>query len=157
MKEYFLTLLGVVILSALIGTLSIENGSGRYIRLVCSLCVLCSLILPLGNAFREEEWDLSFLWEENEEDMDYDEIYQDALLKNETSYAEQALKTMICDKFSLSSEQVEVYLEIVSKNGMSVPEKVTMLLRGKGILSDPRALISWVNETVGCRCVIVYE
>jgi hypothetical protein len=107
--------------------------------------------------FSEEEWDLSCLWGEEKEEIDYDEIYQDALLKNEIKYAEQGLKMKLCKEFSLSSEQIEIYLETVSKNGINVPEKVTVLLRGKGILSDPRTLVLWVNETVGCHCVIVYE
>ena len=156
MKNYFFTLLGVMLLSSLISVLCMEDGTKRYVKLVCSLCALCALILPLGEEILLGEWDLSFLEEHGDGSVNYEEIYGDALQKNEIKYAEEILKKEVCETFSLASDQLEVHLSVVSKNGNNTVSEIRVVLKEKAALSNPHPLILWLNDRVGCPAAVVY-
>ncbi len=159
MKEYLMTLSGVMILSVLIGTACAEGNVKKYVRLLCALCLLCALISPLLRIWSEGDFDVSRLWEntvESEEDR-YDEIYHQALIRNEISYAERLLKKQISERFNLDGSTFDTVIETVVKNGTYEPSRIRIILRDEAIFADPTKLIQYVNQTQKCECVIIYD
>ena len=159
MKEYFITLCGVMILSTAVGTACAEGNIKKYVRLLCSLCLVCALISPILSLGEEGEFDLSSLWEDltKGEDVDYDEIYHQALIDNEVTYAEELLKNKLSEEFDLEPSSLDVEIDIVSKNGTNQPELIRIVLRDNAIFADPQKLIQYINTTQKCECVIIYD
>ncbi len=158
MKEYLLTLVGVVIFSGVIVMIGAEDGAKKYIRLVCSLSVLCMLISPLTSLLRGGELSFEELWDDVQgEDQNYDEIYKDNLASHEMRYVEELLKKNIQSEFSLSSSDVDVRIKSVSKNGIYEVESVGVILRDRAVLADPKEIASLINSKMGCPCTIVYD
>ena len=81
MREYLTSLLSVSLLGGLLTMLSPEGDLKKYVRLLCSLCLLCAMVSPLFSTFAEGELSLDHLWERMEpsESLDYDEIYHQSL------------------------------------------------------------------------------
>ncbi|MBR2354143.1 MAG: stage III sporulation protein AF [Clostridia bacterium] len=158
MREYLLTLAGVVILSGVITMLGADGGVKKYIRLICSLSVLCALISPLLVWAREGNYSFD-AWRdmiENEE-IDYDEIYKESLKKHEIKTAENAFKYSISKELSVNISDFDVQFHTVTKNNKEELSSVTITLRDRGVLADPRRMADFVNSSLGCPCMILYD
>ena len=159
MKEYLMTLSGVMILSTLISTVCAEGNLKKYVRLLCSLCLLCALISPLFRLLSEGEFDPVTLWEDavEGEESDYDDIYHQALIENQVSYAEKLMKKQLSEEFELGEGTFDVRMETVSENGTAHVECVTLVLRDSAIFADPTKLAEYINETQKCECIVIYD
>ena len=158
MSEYLLTLAGVSILSGVVTMLGADGGMKNYIRLVCSLSVLCVLISPLITLAAGGELSLDGLWDSlNGEEIDYEEIYKESLESYEIETANQYLKRSIKESLSVDPSDFDVSIQTVSKNGITEAESVWVILRDKGVLADPDAIVSLVNSQLKCPAIIVYE
>ena len=153
-----MTLAGVMILSGVITLLGAEGGLKNYIRLLCSLSILCVLVSPLISLAADGELSLKDLWDSvGEEDTDYDEIFRESLEKYEIETAQRLLKESMASALSLDSGDFDVVIKIVTEQETAELESVTVILRDRGVLADPKAITSLINEELGCACVIVYD
>ena len=157
-REYLLTLVGVVILSGVILMLGADGSAKNYIKLVCSLSVLSALISPLSTlaaegGFSPADWLESI----KEEEIDYDEIYRESLDRYEKETVEKIIKDNVLRNISIKDSDLKIEAQIESKNNKNEITSVTVILRDRGLLCDPREIADLINETVGCPCVILYE
>ena len=152
-----MTLAGVVILSGVITLLGADGGLKPYVRLLCSLSVLCVLISPLISAVGGD-FSLGEFWSGTaEQGTDYEEAFRDAWQAHEIMAAEDALEEIMASSLSMKREDFEARIETHTENGNAELASVTVILRDRGVLADPKKISSYVNEALSCPCVIVYE
>lgn len=153
-----MTLAGVVILSGVITLLGAEGGLKNYIKLLCSLSVLCVLVSPLVSLATDGDFSLNDLWDSvQNEEVNYDEIYKESWKKYEIETAQKILKESMISKLSMEASDFEVAMKIVSKSETIELESVTVVLRDRGVLADPKKISSFINTELGCPCIIVYD
>ena len=139
--------------------LSPEGNLQKYLRLVIGLCLVCAMVQPLlgtlseGGTLLWKEW----LSEEEGETRDYNEIYNQALQSGTKAQATEVIAGRICQAFSLSEETASVEVVFVSENEILSVSEVRVTLRGEGVLTDPREIVSLVNSEWGCSCEVIYE
>ena len=158
MKEYFMTLISVVIFSSVIGMIGGESGAKKYIRLISSLCVLCAILSPMASLLLKGEPILDGILADREEmGENYVEIYHNAVALYEIEYAENVVKESIAAEFSLPSSGLEVDIKVVLKNGILTAEEIWVTLRDSAVLADPKRISEWVRDATDSPCVIVYD
>ena len=159
MREYLNTLVAVALFGGLIRMLSPEGGVQKYLRLTVALCLVCAIVQPLlGGVLDGGELSLSeWLSEAEAQETDYDEIYNQALQNGMQNQAIEIIKARIYRELPLSEETASVAAEFLSENGTVELKSVQVTLLGKGILCDPREIVSLVNTAWGCPCQVIYE
>ena len=158
MREYLMTLIAVSLFSGIVGMISPEGDLKKYVRLLCTLCLLCAMIGPVltlfaDSAFSAEDW----LEEVEKEEINYEEIYNNALISGEEAQAAETIQNSILQTFSLPSGSLEVSVKSKSKNDTDSPLDVTVILRDEAIFADPKKILAHIEKMGDGRCVIVYE
>ncbi|MBR2293193.1 MAG: stage III sporulation protein AF [Clostridia bacterium] len=154
MKEYLLTLMGVALLNGIVGMLSPEGGLKKYVRLVGALCLICAIAQPIFSFLSETDWRLDGLWQGEDTDTSesYEALYEDMLLSGSERYAAERLKGEIARKFNLGEDSFEVTVR-----GGEEKASVTVTLRDAAIFADPKEIISYIQESYGCDCTVIYD
>ena len=156
MKEYVMSLAVASLLVGIVGVLTPKKHKG-HVRLLCGLCMICLLARPLPEAFGDFDlFDYLENEQEDEENALYDEIYHNTVQKANAKKISDALKDMISKDFSLSKEEVSVNVAIEEEGETIVIKKTTVALSGNAVLQDPREIVSYLEDMLGCQCVIVY-
>ncbi len=159
MEGYLMTLIAVALMSGIVGMISPEGDVKKYVRLLCLLCLLCAMIGPALSALTNSEFSVDSLFgeTETEEPINYDEIYNNALIAGGEKQAEEAIKLSIIKEFDLPSDSLWITVQSKSKNDTNSLIEVTVTLGGKAIFADPQKIIQQVESMIDCRCIIVYE
>lgn len=159
MQNYLNTLLSVSLLGGMLSMLSPGGDLKKYLRLICSLCLLCAMVSPIFSVLAEGELSLDGLWEqiESSESLDYDEIYNQSLQNGNRESAKNIVKERILSEFDLSDDAIDVEAVFDIKNEKYSLAEIRVILHPKAIFVDPTVLCKWVNETYSCPCVAVYD
>ena len=159
MKEYLMTLTAVSLLGGILGMLSPEGNIKKYVRLAVSLCLVCAMLQPMLQLLSGEAPSLDELLgiSGEEETVDYDEIYHQALLNGSKEQIQQSLKQQLLKAFSLPYESLDVEAVLEMKNDVSQVKEIQVLLRDSAVFVDPREVIALVNESIGCPCTVIYD
>ena len=161
MNDYIMTLIGTVLVCSIAAMLAPEEGGMLgYVKLAAGLCVLCVAIAPLTSFIREAT-ELSigegFLDMDGGENGNFGEIYEGSLLGASEESASIGLRAMICRKFDLESDEVEVRVRLSDTGKEYKAQSVTVaLVGGKAIFTDPHEVIAYVTSAIGCNCEIIY-
>ena len=157
MRDFWMTLVGVSLLSGVVGIL-VPKGHKKYLRLLTGLCLLCVMADPLV-ALAEEgasalEQSLS-----DQEDLlsDYDEIYNKALQEADASYLASFIKIHLCQTIPIDQDDISVTAFLESDGEGSVLKRTTVILHAGAVAKDPHAIVEEVESLTRAPCVIVYE
>lgn len=159
MQTYWMTLIAVALLNGVAELLTSAGNLQKYVRLAGAFCLLCALVAPIGawlSSGVSDDVDRLFSSMETET-VDYDEIYCASIRDGSERSAEIFIQQRLIEEFHLSSDALEVQVQTVSKNDKLELEQVTLILKDRTMPVDPRALISYVNETWNCACTAVYD
>ncbi len=159
MEGYLMTLMAVALLSGIVGMISPEGDTKKYVRFAGLLCLLCAMIGPALTALTDSDFSMDDLTGETQTDdsVDYDEIYNNALIAGGEKQAAQTIKSSIIQEFDLPSDALEVTVQRMSKNDTDSPIEVRVTLGGKAIFADPKEIVRQVESILDCRCTILYE
>ena len=159
MREYLNALVCVVLFGGLVRMVAPEGALQKYLRLTVALCLVSAITQPLlGSLLQEGGFSFSeLLFSSESETVNYDEIYNQSLQNGSKAQAIEIIKAKIYQELSLSEETAEVGASFLSENGILTLEEVQVTLEGKGVLCDPRDIVSLVNSEWGCPCVVLYE
>jgi len=157
MREFWMTLLGVSLLSGVVEMLLPQEGEGKkYVKLVGALCVLTLLINPLASLLRG-------LWNEDPENIeeifsapetqDYEAVFSEAVLKGEREEIERLLEENIQRECGIQEGALTVRTHWEDDALTVVWVEVGM----DGITVEPHAVISYVENWLGCRCEFLYD
>ena len=161
MGEYVITLTVTVAVCTLATMLSPdgERGLGKYIRLVASLCILCVAIAPLASFIGRLyyfDFDLSFIEERRAEDGELQDIYSNMISEVSEAKVSQKIANMLREEYGLSDENTEVIAELFKDGDVYKIKKLTVLLSGKAIFTDPQIIREYLISLFDCECEIVY-
>ncbi|MBE6556675.1 MAG: hypothetical protein E7664_02890 [Ruminococcaceae bacterium] len=151
MQGYMLGLVAISLLCGVCDVLSPEDGTGRLVRFVSGLCILCVCMMPLGKLVSGIEWWNGLIDAAAADSEEYEEKFQMEMNALEESTVSEILQRELCQALKLSEEELSVTLRRTD----SVNVYVT--LSGKGIAADPRAIQTYVTERLDCVCEIIYE
>ena len=168
MREYvvsvvsFSSALGLVLLIVPDG---VRSGLKKHVRLIGALCLICLLISPaskLLDAFDKLSLgDISGLVGNPVSDGLYDkyeEIYNDYVNGSYGENVGDAVKDALFERFSIKRDNCRVMVDLFDNgDGISEPSKITVVLSGEGILSDPEKIKLFVSELFSCECAVAIE
>lgn len=161
MREYFIGVMSVIFFGGMITSLSPSAKGQKYLRLLCSLSVVGSIVLPIFSAFREQDFDVGEFAEifetENASEDIYGDIYNGAISDASILNAEITLKSEILREVSAKEEDFDVMVNTSLKNDVLCIESVTVKIYPSGIFINPREIENYVNERLECPCTVVYE
>ena len=159
MISYIYALIAVAVLAALAEMISPGGGNGKMIgniRFITGLCVMLALFSPIKEGIArltelsEDMGDIS--WEEEAENR-YETYWRDTLMGVTREECEAWIYDALAQNFSISREDCHVTL-IFSEQGESLPTVavVDILLSGRAVLKDPRAVESYIENALSVTC-----
>ena len=157
MNGFIITIISVALLGGIMGMLSPEGDTKKYVRFVGALCLLCALIMPVYGILSEGQIDLDSLFSFSEEtENGYEDVYINALSEGARENAEAEVKKQICESFGLSEESLDVSLELYYDGEKYNVSSATVSLHSSAVFADPREISALVNGLCGCSCSVIY-
>lgn len=163
MQQYLMGLFTLALCCAVVELLAPAGEGGgiaRHIKLMSALCLLCTLISPLISLL-QNGGELARIWEDwfkgwtdtDENTEQWEDRWQEESEQLDITYAEQVVAEMICTKFGLEAENVQV--ELIS-DGTTVRE-ARVALTGKAIWVDTHRMEAYIKDTFGWQGTIYME
>ena len=159
MKDYLFSLLGASLCIALISLLSPNGSSAKYVRLLSALFLICVLISPMhglidgirdlaNGELRLPEWG-------DTDSSDAEQELQSTLDNASKSYFLQSLTQMLEREFSISPGELRCSAVWTAVAGDQIkPSRIHVLLSGSAIWKDPKKIELFINELLGCECIV---
>ncbi len=157
MKEYISLLFGVCALSGMIGAIAPQGQTKKYLEIICSLCVICALAVPLLNGISEApSLDNFFGTEDSDEQIKYEEIYNNYILEGRLKDAEAALASDIEKACGAPAGSLGVRLDCTETQTGIEPLVVTVIISPRAIAVPPEEIKEFVANFTNTECTIVY-
>lgn len=158
MRSYFLTLFGVTLTAALVNVISPEGVMKKHIELICSICVIAAVAVPVVKGILTVDMEnINIVLEEEFETDDYDEIYNQNLLNTNKAAAEEMLKNELAQTLAVNSEGIDVDLVISQSDGSARIESVKVFIAPEAVSADPQKIKKYVAERLSAECEIIYN
>jgi hypothetical protein len=155
MKEYLIALFCVCCAAAVVKAISPEGATKKHIELICSVCIISAMALPLSNVISGIT-DIKSLFGDNEALVDnYDEIYKSHLLNEGIKSAEDAISRDVCKSVDVPDGAIKIRLYL-NENGEEV-SSATAIVGKDAVTADPKLIKDYVKSTLGAECEIVYD
>jgi hypothetical protein len=156
MKEYLITLFVVCAVSAIVRTVGPDGALKKYIELICAVCIIAVLVLPLGGVLSEVfELDTEFDTQK-QETTNYDEIYKSYLLQMGTASAEERMSSELCRELGVDENSIRIRLHI-SDDGEKRISRADAIIGAGAIDVDPRSVSEAIKNKLGVECEIIYD
>lgn len=158
MKEYVMTLVGVSLITGIVGMLCPKIHQ-KYLRLLCGFCVIAAMVAPLPSYLAEADASLLGIYDENgnEKETVYEEIYQETLLNADADRIEYYVKTLLISEFSVESDRISVSVELSQEENTVAIKNIMVALSGSAVLEDPHQITYYLESMLHCPCEIVYR
>ena len=160
MKEYFISIIAIALVGSLIISMLPSSSNAKYLRFICGLCAIGCIVFPLINA---DEMMIDFeslkelFYNEQDNDNDYEKIYNDAMAKAEISNAEISLKNEIVKAYSANHEDFDIEITTKKYSDDFYISKITLKIYPSGITLNVHLIKKYIEEQLGHECVIFYE
>ncbi len=155
MREYIITLFLVCCVAAIIRAVGKDSATKKYIELVCALCVISALVLPIFGA-NIDDFDIGAIFDETEnKGQNYDEIYKNYLLQEGKSSAENAIASDVCKQLGVSAGGVSIRLTL-NEDGTEIVA-ATAIVSGEAVNTDPSLIKQYISQALGTDCEIGYK
>ncbi len=158
MKSYLLTLFGVCLVSVIVRVISPEGVTKKYIEMICSVCVIAAVAMPVVKAIIGFDGDNIGIGLGNEyEEQNYGEIYNSNLLNENRLAAEEMLKNELVGLLSVSSDSLRVSLRVSQNADGVVIDSATVYIGGGAVAADPQRIKDYIGQRLSVECQIIYE
>ena len=160
MDEYVVSLTVTVAVCTLATMLAPgDRGLGKYTRLIASLCILCVAISPVSSFFQNVysiNFDMAIPDAEKNNEYELENVYLNMLTAASEADLSVKIEDMICREIDASEEDIEVFAELYEVDGEGKIKKLTVMLSGKAIFTDPQMIREYLLSLFECECEIVY-
>ena len=159
MKDYALSLLTVLIFSAL-ATLVAPTGKGeRAVRFALSLAVLLALVSPLlgeGGLQELTAGGAPLVTDAAEEARAAGALYY---LDAERARMKETLESALCTRFHLARDALSLDIEIYYQEDENLfgVTQIRVHLYGAGCLADAAGILSLLEKETGAECEVIYH
>ncbi len=157
MKEYLSVLVCVCAASGLVRAVSPEGTGKKYIEMICSLCVIIAISVPLvsgifGLADMNERLDA----EGGQLTENYGEIYNSFLREGEISAAEKSLGEGLAAYVGAQQDTLRVKIEYEQNEGKTLLTGAKVYILPKAISASPEKIKEYIKNALGVECEIIY-
>lgn len=141
--------------STLISVFTAKTRFCGSVRYICGICVLSALITVLNPLLRSVgglvDIDLSYT-----EDIGDGNAASDKLVTEQSAvYICEYVKTLIAQKYSLSSEDISVSVTLDAENRENIIIKsITLSFKNTDETLYPE-IARYISDTVGCECTVI--
>ena len=159
MKEYLITLMTVAIICGIISTLSPKEDIGKYVSLICGICALGVMVAPVSE-FLDGADGVDLMLQNGfviNSEEDYEKMFEESIVSTGVDQAEKTIKNNLCELFDSDTEAIDVELAVEKGKDSLKIKKVTVKEFPEGITVDVKRIIEYIEENLGCTCVIIYE
>jgi hypothetical protein len=163
MREYFGTLLCVAAVCGFAESLAPEGKDGglsKQIKLICALCVLSVIVLPITNLLgdlRDGKLDELLSFDAANAVFEYEEVFEEYIKEQNELGLSEGLESFICDEFLIDDDDIYVDADIVTENEKYRIGGVRVYISGKAIAKDPKKIIECVEKKTSSECEIIYK
>ena len=157
MKEYLATLFGVCLLSAIVRAITPESATKKYIEILCSLCVVAAIVLPIIKQISDYNGVDGLFEEIDYESYDYEEIYNSYIMDENIKMAQETLACELENKFGTDSGSIGVRLITEIIDGEIKTRLVKVILSAKAIAISPQEIENYIAQRLNCECQIIYD
>ena len=160
MKEYFITIVAVALVGAVIISMLPDQSNGKYLKFICGLCAIGCIVFPLlqvGDMSFDREHIADLFDKENIQEQNYGEIYNEAIKNAEIQNAEVSLKSAIIKEVSASEEDFDVEICLENKGDDFYISNVNVKIYPSGLFLNVHLIKRYVEKEFGCQCDIYYE
>lgn len=160
MKEYLLGVVVIALLGSVVMSLTPKNGSAGAMRLVCGLCAVGVIVVPLVSVLDGESLfdGVKDIFEVEDADLEYyDEIYNKKFDASCVKNAEILLKSEIIQGFNAAEKDFDVNIVLGCKGDEKYIDYVEVIIYASGISMDPHSVEKYIYERLGCICKTVYD
>lgn len=163
MREYLITLLcigSICGLAEMLAPSGKNGGLAKHLKLVCALSVLCVVAAPIGaflGELKQGKVDIFGDLDLDVTEQEYKETFIGYLEEYNADTISLALKDRICVEFDIKKEDIDVRTQLITEDEKCTIENITVALGVGAISKDPYAIAEFVENVVGCDCVIIYN
>ena len=155
MKEYFIALFLVSCVAAIVKAVGNDGATKKYIEMICALCVISAVIIPILGVNADMSDIISFFDEIVGVEQNYDEIYNKYLLEEGVSAAEDRMSADVCQRLSVGEEAIKLRLVLAEDGSCVVGAKA--YITNAALAADPSEVRGYVREVLGIECEIIYD
>lgn len=163
MKEYFGTLLCVACVCGIAEMLSPRgknDGLRSHVKFICALSIVCVVAAPIGsilNMIREGGF-VNYPFDDGYiKESQYQSVFREYVEAQNASVLSDHLESELCQKFEISSEDIEVSVRLLSEDDVYGIESITVFIGVKAIAKDPHLIIEYVRSKTNVECEIIYK
>lgn len=153
-KQWFYGILGLSLFGTVVEVLVPESGRDsmrKMVKLVVALCFLLAVLGPfLGNGAAVP--DLSALLSEGEK-ADYEALGEEKFQIWQLEQVKDAVVARLTAQFGIAEQDCRVSASLNEAGDALAGIWIT--LRGKALLTDPRAVENLISSDFSCPCTVV--
>ena len=160
MREFVLRILTISLLCGLIEQLTPageREGLRRSVRLLAGLFVLICMLTPLSRLDGAAIFARIGAWAREMEQTaqtEYEALMEEKLTLGSTAQLEEELYGLLERRLDLSRSDCTVRVETAREGDALVLAHVWVSVRGRAVLTDPRAIQTLIEERLECPCTV---
>lgn len=164
MKDYLVSVIWVSLIIGLVELVSPRiEGTGKYIKYIGCICVLCVIASPLSNVIKSSGEFSSDLKEElmegqdSDAKKDYESILKEYLTEHSIDKLKKRIKDTLEQNYSIPSGESRIVIHTGIDDGELKLEKTQIFLSGGSIFRNPYTIEEYFADMLGCPCEVAIE
>ena len=160
-KNYLWSLTLVCAAAAVVKVAAGDGPMKKYIDMICSICVVCALILPVLRDFspyNAEDIGEMFEYSGQSEGREYyEEIYNSYLLSGNVEIAESDICGGLANTLGVAQTNVSVSLVTECADEEITVSEAVVELSGEACFADPEIIKEYIMSRLEVECRIIYK
>ena len=155
MAEYLIALVSASVVCGVISILSPKGDTGKYVSFICGLCMLGVMVTPIADVIKNFDSLSEYVEGSFVEDSKkyYEKVFEDNLKNESIEQAEMLIEEKLSEDLKIERKAFSVQLIFEGK----AIKKAVFTIFPSGIAIDTGAVIRYIEATLDCPCVIVYD
>jgi len=160
MGEYLISVIGASLIGGVITAALPDSGGGgalkKYVGFIASLCVLCIIIAPATKVLDavSEFFGGGIDGRIEEYEQSYEEEYNGYLASYGRENAEEGIRELICEEFSIDPEDCHVSAEVSENDGKLQLDRIRVILSGSAIFKNPYEIEEYLTDIFECESIV---
>ncbi len=156
MENYIRVIFTVGVAAAVIKASAPESSLSKYLQMLCSLCAVAVMALPIYEAISDRDAVIDFAENIEFETQDYEEIYNSYLASGELQAAENILSSELCKAVGAKADSLCVRLDAERADGEIRVVGADVMIYSNGITASPDKIKEYIFEQLQVECRIIY-
>ncbi len=156
MEAYIRVIFTVCVTAAVIRALAPESSLTKYLQMLCSLCAVAVIALPVYQLLTSTDAVSQLLEGIEVQTEDYEEIYNDFLVNGELENAERVFSEELCRAVSAERGTLFVRLDASYSEGEMQIVGADVLIYSGALTVPPNEIKAYIAQRLALECRIIY-